>query len=249
MDAHASHRTLRAAVPQLVTATRLALGSAALVLALEGDALVLAATLITLGAVADSLDGWLARRLDAASSFGALFDHFTDYLAFVVAPWVLARALLVGRRTLLQEVLLDLPLVTGVVRYARNSQLVTTQAVPQVPGLSAVFLAFVSVTCVFLRLPDLLSTAQLTAILAPVVAVLSILMIVPVRYPRLIDAPRLSLPVLALVAAMPFVQTEMLAGAAIPLALLYILVAPFFVRDRSSEPVRTGNDGRQPRRE
>ena len=49
----------------------------------------LAAILIVLAAVIDGLDGTLARRLDAASPFGAELDSLSDFLAFGVAPGLL----------------------------------------------------------------------------------------------------------------------------------------------------------------
>ena len=75
-----------AIVPQLLTATRVVLGTYALMAALDGH-LYVAATLISLGAVTDGLDGLAARWLNAASSFGALFDYFADYLCYVIAPY------------------------------------------------------------------------------------------------------------------------------------------------------------------
>ena len=78
------------AAPQLLTASRLVIGTAALIAAIDGR-LYMAATLICLGAVTDGLDGFLARRFDAASAFGALFDYFADYVCYVVAPWAMAR--------------------------------------------------------------------------------------------------------------------------------------------------------------
>ena len=75
----------------MLTGSRVALGAAATVAALDGR-FHTAAALITLGAATDILDGLLARRLGVASAFGALFDTFSDYLCFVVAPWTLTRA-------------------------------------------------------------------------------------------------------------------------------------------------------------
>jgi len=246
LDGHAWRRDLRAAVPLLITATRLILGGAALALSLEGEALFFAATLITLSIVGGGLNGPVARWLDASSSFGRFFDGLTDYLTLIVTPWVLTRTLLIGRRSLLQEVLLDLPLMTGTIRCARQGQLVVGEPREghQLPGLDPVFFAFVAVTTVFLRLPELLSSTRLTALLIPAVAVSSVLMIVPVRYPRLTAVPGLA--VLPLVAAMPFVGTQILAALAIVLGLVYVLVAPLFAGPSSAAPKRPdfGDDQR-----
>ena len=204
-----------AVLPQLVTAARLVIGAQALILAIEGDNLVLAATLIALSVVIESLNERLTTWLNAASPFGERFTDLVDYTTLIITPWVLTRALLIGRRNMFQEVLLDLPLLAGALRSARNTR----------PGLSPVFFAFVGVTGILLQVQELISTSRLTMILPPVVAVLSLLMIAPVRYRPLPAA--LGLVALALVAAMPFFQTEILAGGAILLGALYIIAGSF----------------------
>ena len=57
---------MKALIPHLFTGGRLMLGTAALIAAIEGQ-LYVAATLVTLGAVTDGLDGFAARRLGVAS--------------------------------------------------------------------------------------------------------------------------------------------------------------------------------------
>ena len=82
----------RVAVPQLLTASRVAFGAAGILAATEGQ-LYRSATMITLGTVTDGIDGFMSRRLGVSSSFGAVFDYFADYTCFVIAPWMLvARA-------------------------------------------------------------------------------------------------------------------------------------------------------------
>ncbi len=49
----------------------------------------LAAALIILAALLDGVDGLLARKLNAVSSFGAELDSFADFVSFGVAPGVL----------------------------------------------------------------------------------------------------------------------------------------------------------------
>ncbi|MBN2758943.1 MAG: CDP-diacylglycerol--serine O-phosphatidyltransferase [Rhodobacteraceae bacterium] len=49
----------------------------------------LAAALIILAAILDGLDGLLARKLNAATSFGAELDSFADFVSFGVAPGIL----------------------------------------------------------------------------------------------------------------------------------------------------------------
>lgn len=49
----------------------------------------LAAALIIIAAILDGLDGLLARKLNAASHFGAELDSFADFVSFGVAPGIL----------------------------------------------------------------------------------------------------------------------------------------------------------------
>ncbi len=233
MNAAPEHVMVRTLVPQLLTGSRLVLGGAALIAAIEGD-LQLAASLITLGAVTDGLDGPVARALGASSPFGALFDYFSDYLCYIVAPWALSRALVargagVGPGV---EVLLALPLLTGAVRYARNGALVAVSAreVRDLPGLGTVFFAFVSVTAVFTDAATWLTGAQLAAIIVALVTAFSLLMVVPLRYPKLTTLRGASPVVLVLLACMPFLGTKAIAAATFVLGMVYALTAWLFVR-------------------
>lgn len=49
----------------------------------------LAAALIIVAAILDGLDGLLARKLNASTSFGAELDSFADFVSFGVAPGIL----------------------------------------------------------------------------------------------------------------------------------------------------------------
>jgi CDP-diacylglycerol--serine O-phosphatidyltransferase len=219
-----------AILPHLATASRVALGAAAVIAAL-GDELFLAASLITLAALADGVDGHLARRLGTSSPFGALFDYFCDYLTLVVAPWLLGRAILAGSPTVAQEVALALPLLTGAIRYARNgATMVTTREAPDLPGVGTVFSAFVSVTAVFLDAGTRLGPGPLGVVIPGAVAILALLMLAPVRYPKLTRFRGWSPTVLVLLAVMPFAGTTVLAATAVVLGLVYIAFAPLLTR-------------------
>lgn len=227
-----------AAAPQLMTTARVALGAAGIIAALDGK-LHEAATFIALGAVADGLDGHLARWLGSATPTGALFDYFADYLCFVVAPWTLSRALLPGTLDAVRDVLLGLPLVTGGLRYSRNGVLVTMPSadVDDLPGVGTIFYAFVPILAVFLDYASVAQAETLGVVLPVWVAIFAILMIAPFRYPKLARVPGASPLVLVLLVCMPFVATRLLAATALALGLLYIVVAPFFSSaTRSSSP-------------
>lgn len=238
------HHSLRPVVPHVLTGVRVALGAAAVVATLDGR-FHLAATLITMGAVTDGFDGFLARRLDVASSFGAMFDTFTDYLCFIVAPWILARALVASDGSIIREALIGLPLLTGAWRSARNSLLIVARdrEVRELPGLATVFFAFLPVAVVFLDSGAVVGRGLPTVLIFSAV-VLSLLMVTPVPYPKLTKFRGASAPILVLLAVMPFFGTRILAGVMIVVGLLYVSSAHLFVRRR---PFISAGDPNGPR--
>jgi CDP-diacylglycerol---serine O-phosphatidyltransferase len=225
---------LRAGVPQMLTGSRAALGAASMITALNGR-LYLAAVLITLGAVTDLLDGFIARRLGVASAFGALFDTFTDYLCFVVAPWFLTRALVAADQSLIHELLLGSPLVMGAMRYARNSLLIVNQSqeVRELPGLATVFFAFLPVVAVFLDARSLIGLPQLSAGLTFFVVCFSLLMVAPVRYPKLSRFRGMTAVTSVLLVVMPFLGTRALAAVMLVVGLLYVALAHTLTHERT----------------
>jgi CDP-diacylglycerol--serine O-phosphatidyltransferase len=82
--------TSRQIVPAMVTVVTLAAGLAALEAARVG-AWDLSLSLVLLAAVADGVDGPLARRLGATSAMGEQLDSLADIVAFAVAPAFLFR--------------------------------------------------------------------------------------------------------------------------------------------------------------
>ncbi len=75
-------------LPNLITLLGLCAGLTALRGALD-EQFQIAAALIVLAAVLDGLDGLVARKLNAASPFGAELDSLSDFVCFGVAPGVL----------------------------------------------------------------------------------------------------------------------------------------------------------------
>ncbi len=72
-------------VPNLVTITGLCFGLTSIRFTFA-DRFELAAGMLILAALIDGLDGLLARRLNAASPFGAELDSLSDFVCFGVAP-------------------------------------------------------------------------------------------------------------------------------------------------------------------
>jgi CDP-diacylglycerol--serine O-phosphatidyltransferase len=221
---------MRSLAAHAVTIVRVALGATALGAALRGE-VTAAATLITVCAVLDGVDGKVARWLSAASPFGALFDYFCDYLCFVIAPWALTRVLVEADGDIV-DALLTVPLVTGAARYARSGVIVAAREheAQDLPGLATMFFAFVSVLAVFLDVPGALAPRRAAAIVLGLSLVMSILMIVPVRYPKLTAFRGASPAVLLLLSAMPIVGTRTIAWAAVLIGLAYVVAGPLLIR-------------------
>jgi len=74
-------------LPNLVTLLGLCAGLTSIRYALQ-DAYQVAAALLVLSAILDGMDGLLARKLNAASSFGAELDSLSDFVCFGVAPGI-----------------------------------------------------------------------------------------------------------------------------------------------------------------
>lgn len=75
-------------VPNLVTILGMCAGLSAIRFTFDGR-FELAAGLIVFATIMDGMDGMLARKLNAASSFGAELDSFADFVSFGVAPSIL----------------------------------------------------------------------------------------------------------------------------------------------------------------
>ena len=88
-------------IPNLVTLTAMAAGITAIQFAFteKWDAAVIA---ILIAAILDTMDGAIARLLNAQSDFGAQLDSLSDFLSFGVAPaiilnvWILQESGKVG---------------------------------------------------------------------------------------------------------------------------------------------------------
>lgn len=84
-DASASGLSLRAMLPNAITAAALCSGLTGIRFATEGQ-WAFAIGLVVLAGVLDGIDGRVARLLNAQSRFGAELDSLADSLSFGVAP-------------------------------------------------------------------------------------------------------------------------------------------------------------------
>lgn len=78
-------------IPCIFTLANLLLGVVALVLTMDDD-FVIAGASILLAMILDAMDGRVARKLDATSTFGKELDSLADLVSFGVAPAILVYA-------------------------------------------------------------------------------------------------------------------------------------------------------------
>ena len=71
-------------IPSLFTLSNLLLGITSLVFTMENE-FIIAASMILFAMILDAMDGRVARRLDATSSFGKELDSLADLVSFGVA--------------------------------------------------------------------------------------------------------------------------------------------------------------------
>ena len=86
-------RPAKSCIPTIATMGNLIAGFVAIGLAMHGEP-QLGALLVIAAVLLDSLDGALARMLDASSEFGMQLDSLADMISFGVAPAVIVGSLL-----------------------------------------------------------------------------------------------------------------------------------------------------------
>ena len=118
-------------IPNLITLLNLACGTAAIVLALEGQ-WRLAVYLVLAASVFDFLDGFAARIFNAYSETGKQLDSLADMVSFGVLPAVFIY-------TLFKNLFLNQPVDAG--KFYDNLQWVILLSVLLVPAFSAIRLA------------------------------------------------------------------------------------------------------------
>jgi CDP-diacylglycerol--serine O-phosphatidyltransferase len=190
--------------------------------------------LIILGVISDGFDGSVARKLNVASDFGALFDYFADYLCFIVAPSILSFLMLKEGVGALELAVLALPLLAGALRYSRMDGLRKIESFDEIgyPGLSTVLYTCYVVAVFFLAHQGFLGQRVLSQMILVSVPVFSALMLAPVRYPKLVNSKSVMIPVLAGLGLMPFVLTTGLAVLTVTVVVLYVVISPFLISQR-----------------
>jgi CDP-diacylglycerol---serine O-phosphatidyltransferase len=182
-------RITRAVVPSLFTVLNAVCGFLSIVDASKGD-IQMAAWFIIMAAIFDALDGVMARITKSSSQFGVELDSLADVVSFGAAPSFMVYQAHLNTLNTLGLIISAMPVVLGAIRLARfNVQLVGFEKdhfkglpIPfQAITVCAFILQFYSVDHGLRGLP--------ASALAPMVVLLSMLMVTKIRYSTL---PKLS---------------------------------------------------------
>lgn len=167
-------------IPSIFTLANLLFGFLALIWVIERN-FTLAAAMILLSVLMDSLDGKVARRLSVSSDFGKELDSLSDLVSFGVAPAILTyQAILQPHQTEFVKYLgLGIAVVfalCGAIRLARFNMLnITTYFV----GVPITFAGGLMALLIFLR-------AMLPWFIYPVsMVILAFLMVSTFKVPKL----------------------------------------------------------------
>jgi CDP-diacylglycerol--serine O-phosphatidyltransferase len=221
----------RVGTADVVTLCNAGLGVAAMVAAItEGPGL--AARLILLAAVADGLDGLIARRV-GDSGIGLTLDSMADIVSFGTAPAILVFAVAHGVWAPLSAVPLQyaaavaVPALFAVLALLRAAlYTVHFGAETTRPGMQNTLAASL-LAAGYLAVGD--SLADGTAVLAVlgVTVVLALLMLAPVPYPKLQDRDALVMGVVQMGAILlPAAASRLFPRLLLAAALAYALLAP-----------------------
>jgi CDP-diacylglycerol---serine O-phosphatidyltransferase len=175
-------RITRAVVPSLFTVLNIFSGFRSIIHTSQGD-YVLAGWFIILAAVFDTLDGLMARITKSSSDFGVELDSLSDVVSFGAAPSFLVYTIhlhsLAGAGMLISA----MPMIFGALRLARfNVQLIGYdkdyfKGLP-IPAAAITIVAYIMAYYIYgVGLPPIASS-----LLAPVVVVLSLLMVSSFKY-------------------------------------------------------------------
>jgi CDP-diacylglycerol--serine O-phosphatidyltransferase len=175
-------------VPNLVTILGMCAGLSAIRFTFD-ERYELAAALIIFAAVMDGFDGILARKLNAASSFGAELDSFADFVSFGVAPGILVFGYaLAGPMAGVGWIFVLVFAVCACLRLARfNISRTSSDGATQrhFVGVPAPAGAMLGLLPVYLGLSDLLDPSQAPVLVALYLAGIGLLMVSRLPTPSL----------------------------------------------------------------
>ena len=166
-------------LPNLVTLLGLCAGLTAIRYVLDGR-YEIAAGLIILAAVLDAMDGLLARRLNAASHFGAELDSLSDFVCFGVAPGIFVYHFALQEMPGLGWLVVLLYILCACLRLARFNVMRNAPPPPgraHFIGVPAPGGAMLALLPVYLMLAGWVDTRDLAVPVAAYLAVVGLLMI------------------------------------------------------------------------
>ncbi|MDP4219225.1 MAG: CDP-diacylglycerol--serine O-phosphatidyltransferase [Bacteroidota bacterium] len=179
----------RSVIPSLFTVMNLFSGFIAIKTAFMDADFEKAGWFIVLGALFDTLDGFMARLTHSASEFGVELDSLADVVTFGVAPSAIIYKLYFYQFETIGILIAALPTICGALRLARfNVQLVgfDKDYFKGLPIPSAAILIVSFVTFYFLRgEPAFLSPAGMEGAMFTVVIGASLMMVSTVKYETL----------------------------------------------------------------
>ena len=163
-------------IPDIVTLSNALLGLAAMLCASNGR-YDLACILLLVAAVADGVDGYLARRL-SSSEFGGTMDSLADVISFGVAPAFVVYSAYSALHPYLTGLAVSLYVVCGILRLARFSSIQKT--ITDFEGLP------ITAGCVMIASYLLIDAKYINIYsIVALVTILSLLMISTFTYPKL----------------------------------------------------------------
>jgi CDP-diacylglycerol---serine O-phosphatidyltransferase len=175
-------RITRAVVPSLFTVLNIFSGFRAIIHTSQGD-YILAGWFIVLAAVFDTLDGLMARITKSSSDFGVELDSLSDVVSFGAAPSFLVYTLHLHSLGGFGMLMSAMPMIFGALRLARfNVQLIGYdkdyfKGLP-IPATAITIVSYVMTYYTYgVGLPPVAAS-----LLAPVVVILSLLMVSSFKY-------------------------------------------------------------------
>lgn len=220
----------RAVVPSLFTILNIFCGFLSLLSTARGE-FDMAAWLIVAAGLFDVLDGMMARITKSFSDFGVELDSLCDVVSFGVAPSFLLYTIYLHNLDGLGTLISAMPMAFGAMRLARfNSQLTGYdkdyfKGLP-IPGAAIMISAFV---LTYFN-PESGLNSSVFNLVAPMAALLSLLMVSNIKYDTLPKFTRRGLMQHPLRFTFVVVSVTAIAltrgGALMPVFLLYIATGP-----------------------
>ena len=180
-------------LPNLATISGMCLGITAIRYAIE-ERFEIAVTLILISGVFDGLDGLLARRLNAASDFGAELDSRSDFLCFGVAPGLIVYEFFLRGQTGISWIFVLVYITAACLRLARFN--VTREKKTgdgkSFTGVPAPAGAMLGLLPLFLTMSDLIDLRENPILVAIWLGIVGFLMISQIKTfsPKSIRVPR-----------------------------------------------------------